>query len=51
MTLQDMSQHAQTCFNPLIAFFPALVDKLLNAPRTKGEGGKEYPTYNTKKEG
>jgi hypothetical protein len=28
-----MSQHAQTCFNPLSAFFPAYVDKLLNAPR------------------
>jgi hypothetical protein len=33
MTPQDISQHAQTCFNPLIAFFPAYVDKLLNALR------------------
>ena len=23
VTPQDMSQHAQTCFKPLIAFFPA----------------------------
>ena len=30
VTPQDMSQHAQTCFNPLIVFFPASVDKLLN---------------------
>jgi len=33
VTPQVMSQHAQTCFNPLIAFFPAWVDKLLNTPR------------------
>ena len=33
MTPQDMSQHAQTCFNLLIAFFLTQIDKLLNTPR------------------
>jgi len=34
VTPQDMSHHAQTCFNPLIAFFLTQVGKLLNTPRT-----------------
>jgi len=33
VTPQDMSQHAQICFSPLIAFFPTKVDKLLKASR------------------